>query len=102
MTKVGMQQELLYQLQAVVVHRGRVDSGHYFTYARTPAAASSSSWCCLNDASAVLCSTEEMRRVCEGGTEDEEGTPHDCARAGTRTHVNQFVLVTFKDLVLAA
>lgn len=67
----GAQQELLYDLQAVIVHRGRVDSGHYFAYARSPVPGSSD-WCCLNDAQVAVCSAGEMRRVCEGGLDEAE------------------------------
>jgi len=66
MEKYGAEQELLYQLQAVIVHRGRVETGHYYAYTRSPAVGSSD-WVYLNDASVSVCSWEEMRGTCEGG-----------------------------------
>lgn len=66
MARHGAEQELLYRLQAVIVHRGRVDSGHYYAYTRSPTAGRLE-WACLNDAHVKLCTTQEMQRTCEGG-----------------------------------
>eukprot|EP00927_Polykrikos_kofoidii_P059545 TRINITY_DN54696_c0_g1_i1.p1 TRINITY_DN54696_c0_g1~~TRINITY_DN54696_c0_g1_i1.p1 ORF type:complete len:900 (+),score=174.95 TRINITY_DN54696_c0_g1_i1:263-2962(+) len=72
MNQYGEEQELLYRLEAVVVHRGRIDTGHYYTYARSGCFASKDAeWCHLNDADVSLCSAEEMRLACEGGVEGE-------------------------------
>lgn len=67
----GAQQELLYQLEAVIVHRGWVDSGHYYAYVRPPSAVPG--WCCLNDAKVEFCSHKEMLRVAEGDPGVDEG-----------------------------
>ncbi|CAJ1377138.1 unnamed protein product [Effrenium voratum] len=68
--RAAEEQELVYELRAVIIHRGFVDSGHYFAYVRSPAGPQ---WCCLNDATVSLCEEEEMRRVAEGTT--VEGAP---------------------------
>lgn len=68
--QLGEEQDLVYDLRAVIVHKGVVDSGHYFAYARCPRG---STWCCLNDSSVSLCEGWEMRRVAEGTTFDDEG-----------------------------
>jgi len=65
----GSEQELLYKLQAVIVHSGRVETGHYYTYARSPPSSSTTSatsWVCLNDDNVTVCSSDEMRVKCEG------------------------------------
>mmetsp|Transcript_42945 Transcript_42945/g.100884 ORF Transcript_42945/g.100884 Transcript_42945/m.100884 type:complete len:762 (+) Transcript_42945:199-2484(+) len=69
LARSGAEQELLYHLEAVIVHRGQVDSGHYFSYARSPDGDQPGNlgWCCLSDSSVHPCSLEDMRRVCEGG-----------------------------------
>jgi len=70
----GAEQELLYSLQSVIVHRGRVDTGHYYAYSRS-LAPGKQAWVCLNDANVSLCSTEEMRHFCEGVKEAPRATP---------------------------
>ncbi|CAJ1453397.1 unnamed protein product, partial [Effrenium voratum] len=35
--RAAEEQELVYELRAVIIHRGFVDSGHYFAYVRSPA-----------------------------------------------------------------
>lgn len=86
----GAEQELLYQLQAVIVHRGRVDTGHYFAYARAPKEfqPGRAAWVSVNDAEVEVCDAVEMRRICEGeppaaqATAPRPGAPDDDCGAG--------------------
>jgi len=73
MERHGAAQELLYQLQAVIVHRGRVETGHYYAYSRSPDP-KGTEWVCLNDANVTVCTQEEMREVCEGGEDPQTAT----------------------------
>mmetsp|Transcript_130380 Transcript_130380/g.260083 ORF Transcript_130380/g.260083 Transcript_130380/m.260083 type:complete len:829 (-) Transcript_130380:88-2574(-) len=83
MDRHGAAQELLYQLQAVIVHRGRVETGHYYAYSRSPDS-TGTQWVCLNDANVAVCTQEEMRGICEGG-EDAKPTS-----SGPLVHVDAF------------
>lgn len=68
MAAEGAEQELLYRLEAVIVHSGRVDTGHYFAYARSPVPSppAGSNWVRFNDAKVETVSAAQMRKVCEG------------------------------------
>eukprot|EP00929_Paragymnodinium_shiwhaense_P066826 TRINITY_DN33574_c0_g1_i2.p1 TRINITY_DN33574_c0_g1~~TRINITY_DN33574_c0_g1_i2.p1 ORF type:complete len:821 (+),score=216.05 TRINITY_DN33574_c0_g1_i2:87-2549(+) len=81
----GQRQEMLYNLEAVIVHSGQVHTGHYYNYIRTPTAGSKDAnaqsaagepkraWCCLSDASVSFCSAAAMREACEGsGSRSDE------------------------------
>jgi len=76
LARAGAEQELLYHLEAVIVHRGQIDSGHYFSYVRSPDEDNPGcpAWCCQSDANVQTSTLEEMRRVCEGGDAVEEAT----------------------------
>ena len=57
--RVGEDKGWVYEVQAVIIHKGLLDTGHYFTYARMPSSQCSSTWCCLNDSSVSISSFEE-------------------------------------------
>lgn len=77
----GAEQELLYRLQAVIVHSGRVETGHYYSYARAPPCKGNlCSWVCLNDSSVAVCSADEMRSKCEGTTDKVDRPSLDVGR----------------------
>jgi len=83
LARAGAEQELLYHLEAVIVHRGQIDSGHYFSYARSPDEDNPGcpAWCCLSDANVQSITLEEMRQVCEGGDGTEAETEQARANA---------------------
>lgn len=75
--KLGEERGLVYELKAVILHQGSLETGHYFAFAKT------SAWWCLNDATVSLASFPEMRQLAEGRSEDIESTSEDEA---DRTH----------------
>lgn len=88
MEQLGAEQELLYRLESVIVHRGRVESGHYYAYSREPSQGSAvpggsdgKGWCCFNDSEVTTCTAADMFRVCEGGHQGAVLEPHlvECA-----------------------
>jgi len=97
--RCGADQELLYRLQAVIVHRGTVETGHYYAYVRSPDTARTE-WCCLNDATVEVCSTEEMQRISEGADDVDANAAVSCPSSVGTSHHEEPLIASDAETVL--